>query len=246
MNVFQLFTEHVRAAVSDAGQGRHFPEPARSGAHRGRAAARGEPRRSRHQRRDGARQGRRPEAPRSRREDRGGASQAARGDQGRHRGAGLHQPDARSGGVARARSPPSSRRARTTAAAHVGASKPVNVEYVSANPTGPMHVGHCRGAVFGDALANLLGGRGLCGDARVLHQRRRRAGRRAGALGVPALPRGARREHRRDPGGALSRRLPQAGRRGARRRVRRQAQGDAGGAMAAARSRQGDRHDDGR
>ena len=37
------------------------------------------------------------------------------------------------------------------------ASQPaVNVEYVSANPTGPMHVGHARGAVFGDALANLL------------------------------------------------------------------------------------------
>ena len=33
---------------------------------------------------------------------------------------------------------------------------PVNVEFVSANPTGPMHVGHGRGAVFGDALANLL------------------------------------------------------------------------------------------
>ena len=32
----------------------------------------------------------------------------------------------------------------------------LNIEYVSANPTGPMHVGHCRGAVFGDALANLL------------------------------------------------------------------------------------------
>jgi arginyl-tRNA synthetase len=32
----------------------------------------------------------------------------------------------------------------------------INVEYVSANPTGPMHVGHCRGAVFGDTLANLL------------------------------------------------------------------------------------------
>jgi arginyl-tRNA synthetase len=31
-----------------------------------------------------------------------------------------------------------------------------NVEYVSANPTGPMHVGHCRGAIVGDALANLL------------------------------------------------------------------------------------------
>ena len=38
----------------------------------------------------------------------------------------------------------------------VGRGEKVNVEYVSANPTGPMHVGHCRGAVFGDALANLL------------------------------------------------------------------------------------------
>jgi len=37
-----------------------------------------------------------------------------------------------------------------------GQAAPVNVEYVSANPTGPMHVGHCRGSVFGDALANLL------------------------------------------------------------------------------------------
>ncbi len=33
---------------------------------------------------------------------------------------------------------------------------PINIEYVSANPTGPMHVGHARGAVFGDALARLL------------------------------------------------------------------------------------------
>lgn len=38
----------------------------------------------------------------------------------------------------------------------VGAGRKVNVEYVSANPTGPMHVGHCRGAVVGDTLANLL------------------------------------------------------------------------------------------
>jgi arginyl-tRNA synthetase len=38
----------------------------------------------------------------------------------------------------------------------LGAGKTVNVEYVSANPTGPMHMGHCRGAVVGDALANLL------------------------------------------------------------------------------------------
>jgi arginyl-tRNA synthetase len=38
----------------------------------------------------------------------------------------------------------------------LGAGEKVNVEYVSANPTGPMHVGHGRGAVFGDALASLL------------------------------------------------------------------------------------------
>ncbi len=38
----------------------------------------------------------------------------------------------------------------------IGQNRATNVEYVSANPTGPMHVGHCRGAVFGDALANLL------------------------------------------------------------------------------------------
>ncbi|MCO5129644.1 MAG: arginine--tRNA ligase [Xanthobacteraceae bacterium] len=38
----------------------------------------------------------------------------------------------------------------------IGDTRKVNVEYVSANPTGPMHVGHCRGAVFGDALASLL------------------------------------------------------------------------------------------
>ncbi|HWX49110.1 MAG TPA: arginine--tRNA ligase [Roseomonas sp.] len=37
-----------------------------------------------------------------------------------------------------------------------GSGRRVDVEYVSANPTGPMHVGHCRGAVVGDALANLL------------------------------------------------------------------------------------------
>ena len=40
--------------------------------------------------------------------------------------------------------------------ASLGAGVKVNVEYVSANPTGPMHVGHTRGAVFGDALASLL------------------------------------------------------------------------------------------
>jgi len=41
-------------------------------------------------------------------------------------------------------------------ASDIGQEVPINVEYVSANPTGPMHIGHCRGAVFGDALASLL------------------------------------------------------------------------------------------
>ena len=39
---------------------------------------------------------------------------------------------------------------------NVGANERVNVEYVSANPTGPLHMGHCRGAVVGDSLARVL------------------------------------------------------------------------------------------
>ena len=38
----------------------------------------------------------------------------------------------------------------------MGGQEAVNVEYVSANPTGPLHIGHVRGAIYGDALANLL------------------------------------------------------------------------------------------
>ncbi|HUE79280.1 MAG TPA: arginine--tRNA ligase [Sphingomicrobium sp.] len=41
-------------------------------------------------------------------------------------------------------------------ASTIGANERVNVEYVSANPTGPLHMGHCRGAVVGDSLARLL------------------------------------------------------------------------------------------
>jgi arginyl-tRNA synthetase len=45
---------------------------------------------------------------------------------------------------------------KTYGDSQAGGGEKVNVEYVSANPTGPMHVGHCRGAVFGDALCSLL------------------------------------------------------------------------------------------
>ncbi|MFQ6673001.1 MAG: arginine--tRNA ligase, partial [Candidatus Tectimicrobiota bacterium] len=44
---------------------------------------------------------------------------------------------------------------------NVGQGRPVQVEYVSANPTGPLHVGHGRGAVVGDVLASLLGAAGF-------------------------------------------------------------------------------------
>ena len=44
----------------------------------------------------------------------------------------------------------------TFGSSDIGYGKRVNIEYVSANPTGPLHVGHTRGAVFGDSLANLL------------------------------------------------------------------------------------------
>ena len=116
--------------------------------------------------------------------------------------------------------PRSSTPAPITAARRSAPARKVNVEYVSANPTGPMHVGHCRGAVVGDALANLLAFAGYEVTKEYLHQRRRRADRRARPLGDAALPRGAGRRDRRDPGRALSRRLSRAGRPGAGRRVR--------------------------
>ncbi|MFY0632490.1 MAG: arginine--tRNA ligase [Vannielia sp.] len=47
-------------------------------------------------------------------------------------------------------------RGRSFGRSDLGEGRRVNVEFVSANPTGPMHVGHTRGAVFGDALASLL------------------------------------------------------------------------------------------
>ena len=76
--------------------------------------------------------------------------------EGRGRRAGLHQSHAQAARLERG----AARRARAPGGDYgrsdIGTREKVNVEYVSANPTGPMHVGHGRGAVFGDALANLL------------------------------------------------------------------------------------------
>jgi len=58
--------------------------------------------------------------------------------------------------ILRATLPAILREGEAFGASDLGQTRRVNVEYVSANPTGPMHIGHCRGAVVGDALANLL------------------------------------------------------------------------------------------
>ena len=86
----------------------------------------------------------------------GAARAPARGDRGRGRRAGLHQSAARGRVLARAARRDPARRHRLRRLRRWAQGRKVNVEYVSANPTGPLHVGHGRGAVVGDALASLL------------------------------------------------------------------------------------------
>ena len=102
----------------------------------------------------------------------------------------------------------------------IGAGIKTNVEYVSANPTGPMHVGHCRGAVVGDALANLLAFAGYDVTKEYLIND---AGAQIDVLARSAMLRyreALGEDDRRDPGRALSGRLSGAGRPGAGRRIR--------------------------
>ena len=121
---------------------------------------------------------------------------------------------------------------------------PVNVEYVSANPTGPMHVGHCRGAVFGDALANLLD---FAGHAVTREYYINDAGAQVDVLARSAYLRyrEALGETIVDSRWPLSRRLSQARGRSARRRIRRVIEPEAGGGLAPGRARESHRHDDG-
>jgi arginyl-tRNA synthetase len=130
-------------------------------------------------------------------------------------------------------------------ASKIGQGRAINVEYVSANPTGPMHVGHCRGAVVGDALAALYAKTGFkvtreyyINDAgaqvdqlaRSVHLRYREAlGETIGAI----------------PEGSLSGRLSEAGRQGAGRSRRPQVASQLRRGMACAGSRIRDRRDDG-
>ena len=103
--------------------------------------------------------------------------------------------------------PRSSEQGRDYGRSTEGAGLKVNIEFVSANPTGPLHVGHGRGAALGDAIASLLRVDRPHGHPRVLHQRRRRPDRPAGgeSLGADSAGGGP---GRRDPGGRVSRRLP--------------------------------------
>jgi arginyl-tRNA synthetase len=78
----------------------------------------------------------------------------------------------------------------------MGAGTRVNVEYVSANPTGPMHMGHCRGAVVGDALATLLEYAGFAVTANIMSTMPGRRSRRSAARSTCAT---ARRWGRRSP-----------------------------------------------
>ena len=129
------------------------------------------------------------------------------------------------GGLARRRCGRAIRAGADYGRGDIGAGAPVNVEYVSANPTGPMHVGHCRGAVFGDALANLLA---FAGFDVTREYYINDAGAQVDVLARSAFLRyreALGEDDRRDPGGPLSGRLSEAGRRGAGRRVRRSAAG---------------------
>ena len=80
----------------------------------------------------------------------------------------------------------------------LGGGRKTQVEYVSANPTGPVHVGNGRGAAIGSTLANVLRATGHEVEEGVLHQRRGPAGRDLRAHALRSLPATAR-PRRRDP-----------------------------------------------
>ncbi len=89
----------------------------------------------------------------------GGVAGGAGGGGGGGGGAGLRQHHACGRRACCAELPAILRAGEAYGDSDIGRGERVNVEYVSANPTGPLHIGHGRGAVVGDALANLLAGR---------------------------------------------------------------------------------------
>ena len=194
-----LRAELVRAVRALGGTGRH-----RAG-HR--AAARSRVRRLGDQSRDGARQAAREKAARPRDSDHRAPRPFARLESARPRSRGrgsstfASRPTSSPKGCA-----PSSTAGHAYGQSNAGEQCPVNVEFVSANPTGPLHVGHGRQAAFGDAISSLLVRDRLAGLARVLLQRRGRADREPRAQRAGARAR-ARWTDRLAARGRLSRRV---------------------------------------
>ena len=158
MNIFADVNARITTAARSACSRRTVLRCARPVApRRGRAAARCHPRRSRHQRRAWCW----PRPPKMNPRDIAerlarscaGRSRCRRGRGGRARASSISRSSRL---LARRWCRDPRARARDYGRLDARRRQKVNVEYVSANPTGPMHVGHCRGAVFGDALANLL------------------------------------------------------------------------------------------
>ena len=182
-------------------------------------AARCRARRSGLQRRPRAGQGGEDEAARHRRQARPEARGRCRHRQDRGGRAGLSQPEPAAGLLARrGRGHPEGGCGLRARQARPGRAGQRRVRIDQPDRAHPCRT-RARRRVRRRALQSPAVRR-LRGDARILCQRRRRPGRRAGPLGLSALPRGVGRGHRRDPGRALSRRLPQARRPGAGRGAR--------------------------
>ena len=99
-------------------------------------------------------------------------------------GPGLRQPLPRAHAGCTTCSATSSRRATATARSTALAGRRINLEFVSANPTGPLHAGGGRWVAVGDAIANLLAAQGADGAPRVLPQRHRQPARDLPRLAV--------------------------------------------------------------
>ena len=183
-------SDAIVAALDRTGRGGHAA-PARRRAQRGGRGASAEQgaRRLRDQRRAAAGQEGGHAAARARPVPGRGAGRDRRHRQGRHRRAGLpehHRLRRRPGQGGRRRG---RRRCVVRRAATTFAGEKINLEFVSANPTGPLHLGGIRWAAVGDALARVFDDDRRRGRARVLLQRPRRPDRPVRRLAAAPAPR---------------------------------------------------------
>ena len=198
-NIFADFRRVVLAAIEDLVANRELPAGLDLRRVAVEPAARSRAWRSVNQRGDGARRDCQRKSDGPRRADRRRPCRARARDRGlsrlrdspsprRSRASSISGLLPRSGTRSSA---PSCARARRLAIRTSAGVSAVNIEFVSANPTGPMHVGHGRGAVVGDALAGLPGQGRLQRTARVLRQRRWRPGQYSRAIDLSAILRGS-------------------------------------------------------